>query len=151
MKKNIKLLVILITIFLVSFTIGCQRKIDKSQYLKVKIIELDKMGWEAWKNKNGEWFEANTTKDFLSISADGVSNKEQVIKSTVSDCSVKSYVLSDMKFTLLTEESALLIYTVDQEGTCGGAKLNSKIRAAANYIKQNDKWLEAFYMESKID
>ena len=51
MKKNIKLLVILITIFLVSFTIGCQRKIDKSQYLKVKIIELDKMGWEAWKNK----------------------------------------------------------------------------------------------------
>ncbi len=93
----------------------------------------------------------NTTKNFISISADGVSSKEQVIKSTVYDCNIKSYVLSKMEFALLSEESVLLTYTVDQEGTCGGAELNSKIRVAANYIKQNDKWLEAFYMESKID
>lgn len=151
MMNNIKLPLIIITIFLVSFTEGCQNKIDNSKDLEEKITKLDKAGWEAWKNKNGEWFEINTTKNFVSISADGVSSKEQVINSTVYDCNVKSYVLSKMEFALLSEESVLLTYTVDQEGTCGGAKLNSKIRVAANYIKQNDKWLEAFYMESKID
>ncbi len=151
MMNNIKLPLIIITIFLVSFTEGCQNKIDNSKDLEEKITKLDKAGWEAWKNKNGEWFEINTTKNFISISADGVSSKEQVIKSTVYDCNIKSYVLSKMEFALLSEESVLLTYTVDQEGTCGGAELNSKIRVAANYIKQNDKWLEAFYMESKID
>lgn len=150
--KNIKkvFLLPLATISFI-FTIACKDKIDHPKNIEEKITTLDKEGWQAWMNKNGKWFELNTTKNFISISADGVSTKEQVIKSTVSDCEIKSFTLSKMEFTLLTQESALLTYTVDQDGMCGGVKLNSKIRVAANYIKQNDKWLEAFYMESKIN
>ena len=146
-----KLILFIVQVFLVTLIAGCTNITDKSKDLEDKITNLDKAGWEAWKNKKGEWFEENTTKNFISISADGVSNREQVIKSTVTDCDIKIYILNNIEFTELTEESVLLTYTVDQEGTCGGSKLNSKIRVAANYIKQNDKWLEAFYMESKID
>jgi hypothetical protein len=151
MINYLKLLLLIVPVFLVTLIAGCTNKTDKLKDLEEKITKLDKAGWEAWKNKNGEWFEENTTKNFISVSADGVSNKEQVIKSTVTDCDIKSYILNNIEFTELTEESVLLTYTVDQEGTCGGAKLNSKIRVAANYINQNDKWLEAFYIESKIE
>lgn len=147
----LKLILFILPVLLVTLITGCTSKTVNSGDLQEKITNLDKTGWEAWKNKNGKWFEENTTKNFISISADGVSSRDQVIKSTVTDCDIKSYKLNNIEFTELTEVSVLLTYTVDQEGTCGGVKLNSKIRAAANYIKQNDKWLEAFYMESKID
>ncbi|HMS34898.1 MAG TPA: nuclear transport factor 2 family protein [Ignavibacteria bacterium] len=147
----LKLILFIVPVFLVTLIAGCTSKTVNSGDLQEKITNLDKAGWEAWKNKNGKWFEENTTKNFISISADDVSSRDQVIKSTVTDCDIKSYNLNNIEFTELTEESVLLTYTVDQEGTCGGVKLNTKIRAAANYIKQNDKWLEAFYMESKID
>ncbi|MBK9479528.1 MAG: nuclear transport factor 2 family protein [Bacteroidetes bacterium] len=128
-----------------------QKKFDDSKNIQEKIIELDKAGWEAWKNKNGGWFEQNTTANFVSISADGVSVKKDVINATISNCTVNSYELENIKFIMLSEKSALLTYKVHQDGTCNGVKLSSKIQVAANYIFQNDKWLEAFYMESKIE
>lgn len=36
-----------------------------------------------------------------------------------------------------------------QDGECSGIKL-TKIRASVNYVKQNGKWLEAFYMETSV-
>lgn len=140
----------IVTIFY-STLIGCEIKNEDTTSLEKKIIALDKAGWEAWKNKNGEWFEQNTTSNFVSISADGVSNKKEVIAATVSKCAINSYELGSMKFILLNDKSVLLTYVVIQDGTCDGVKLNSKIQVAANYIFQNNKWLEAFYMESKIE
>jgi hypothetical protein len=151
MKYFQKKLLLVTTFALLSLSIGCQLKSENPTDLKEKIIQLDQSGWEAWKNKNGNWFAENTTQDFISISADGISTREQVIAATNSDCEVEGYTLSPMKFTLLSDQSALLTYTVEQDGTCGGIKLHSKIRVAANYILQKDSWLEAFYMESKID
>lgn len=151
MKNTTKILLLSIIIFLVSFVVACQNKKDTAKELEEKITTLDKAGWEAWKNKNGKWFEENTTINFFSISADGISNKTQVIQSTNNDCDVKSYALSDIQFSTLSKESVLLTYTVEQDATCGGTQLNAKIRVAANYILQNNKWLEAFYMESKME
>jgi hypothetical protein len=141
----------IMALFLACFMQACLNKPDNPKALEEQITQLDKAGWEAWKQKDGAWFEANTTKNFVSISSDGVSNKEEVIRSTVHDCDIQRYTLSQMKFDLLSEGSVLLTYTVEQDGSCGGVKLHPKIRVAANYIRQNDKWLEAFYMESKMD
>ncbi len=150
--KNIKKTVILLIIaFLPILIISCGKKTDDSENVKAKIIQLDKEGWEAWKDKNSEWFEQNTTANFVSISADGVSNKTEVIAATASNCNVISYELKNIKFVKLSEKSALLTYVVLQNGICNGVKLNPKVQAAANYILINDKWLEAFYMESKIE
>jgi len=151
MKKLYKITKIFTIFFLLTTIIGCDKKVDDCANLKEKIIQLDKAGWEAWKNKNGEWFEQNTTSNFISISADGTSNKNEVIASTISNCNINSYIIENIKFTKISEKSVLLTYTVLQDGVCNGVKLNSKIQAAANYIFQNDKWLETFYMESKIE
>lgn len=78
MKKLKNILVICIATFISIMNISCQRKFDDSKDIQEKIIKLDKAGWEAWKNKNGEWFEQNTTSNFVSISADGVGVKKDV-------------------------------------------------------------------------
>ena len=145
MKKTIIILISFLTI--AANTFG-QTKISKEEKIKEQIIALDKSGWEAWKNNNAEWFQNNTTEEFLSINSEGVSNKAQVVKSIAADCNVKSFSLDNFKFVMLNENTVLLTYIATQDGVCGSNKLTSKVRATVNYVKRGGKWLEALYMET---
>ena len=146
MKKLI-ILIITLNIFASAF---CQSKISKEAKLKAQIIALEKAGWEAWKNKNANWFQNNTTEECIWISSEGISNKMQMIKSTQTDCNVKSVSIDDFKFVILSETTVLLTYVAIQDGYCGNKKLSEKIRASVNYVKRGGKWLEASYMETTI-
>lgn len=147
MKKSLNILIIVLIFNTTSFG---QKIILKDAKLESKIVALEKSGWNAWKNKDAEWFKTNTTEEFLSINSEGISNKAQVVKSTSIDCNVNSFLLDNFKFVILNENAVLLIYTAMQAGECGGKKLTTKIRASVNYVKRNGKWLEALYMETAI-
>lgn len=147
MKKAI--LFFLISTMAFMSNIIAQTKVSKEEKIKEQIIALEKSGWEAWKNKDANWFQANTTKEFLSVNSQGISDKEQVVKSVITDCNLKSISLDSFKFVLLNESTVLLTYTTMQNGECGGIKLTI-VRASVNYVKQNGKWLEAFYMETPV-
>ena len=142
-----KLILLLTTIHLFTSTF-CQTAKSKEAKLKSQIILLEKAGWQAWKNKNVNWFRNNTTETCLWINSEGITDKAQMIKSTATDCNVKSVALDDFKFVQLNENTVLLSYVVIQDGYCGDKKLTDKIRASVNYVKQGGKWLEAFYMET---
>lgn len=116
--------------------------------LEARIIALDTQGWEAWKKNDPGWFQANTTEDFMSISSDGISNKSQVIKATVTDCAVKSFTLADFKFVMLDKNAVLLTYTATQDAVCGGKPAPTTLRVAVNYVRRGDRWLEAMYMQA---
>ena len=148
MKKT---LIILLCAVAGSISGRAQKITDTNAKLEKQIIALDRSGWEAWKNKNAGWFRNNTTKEFLSISAEGISDKAQVISSTPTDCNVKSYSLNDFKFVILNENTVLLTYTAMQDGECGGKKIASKVRAAVTYVKHGKRWLEACYMDTPIE
>ncbi len=146
MKKPLPILLIAVLFSTVSFAQSTLKDVK----LEATIIKLEKSGWNAWKNKNAEWFQSNTTAEFLSINAEGISNKGQVVKSTPVDCNVHSFSLDDFRFIVLNEKTVLLIYTAMQDGECGGKKLTPKIRASVTYVKSAGKWLEALYMETAI-
>ena len=118
--------------------------------IESQIISLEKAGWEAWKNNNAEWFQSNTTEEFLSINSEGVSDKEQVVNSTPTACDVKNVSIDNFKFVMLSENTVVLTYIAIQDGVCGEKKLAEKIRVAVNYVKRNGKWLEALYMETPM-
>ena len=133
-----KLLNILLIALIFNPAFFAQTTILKNTKLQEKIIDLEKSGWNAWKNKDAEWFKTNTTDEFLSINSDGISNKAQVVKSTPIDCNVKSFSLDNFKFVMLDKNTVLLTYTAMQDGECGGKKLTTKIRA---YVKLCEaKW-----------
>ena len=143
-----KKLILLLTAIHLFTSAFCQTTKSKEAKLKSQIIALEKAGWQAWKNKNVDWFRRNTTKTCLWINSEGITDKTQMIKSTATDCNVKSVALDDFKFVQLNENTVLLCYVVIQDGYCGDKKLTDKIRASVNYVKQGGKWLEAFYMET---
>ena len=147
MKKTIT---ILMSAIMIATTAFGQAKPSKKAKVEAQIIDLEKSGWEAWKNKNAEWFKTHTTEEFLSISSEGISDKAQVIKSTPIDCDVKSFSFDNFKFIILNENTVLLTYTVIQDAVCGGKKIAPRVRASVNYVKRNAKWLEALYMETPI-
>ncbi len=114
---------------------------SKPTGVAAQIITLEKVSWKAWKNKDASWTQKNTNEEFLSITAEGISDKKQVIKSTASDCKVEKVALSNFKFVKLTATVVILTYEANQKGSCGGKKLVSHVRSTVNYVKRNGKWL----------
>ena len=145
MKKMI--MVPLIALAALTFAFG-QTKMSNNSKLEASIIALEKGGWEAWKNKDSSWIRDNVTEEFLLVNSESVSNKTQVIKSTATDCEVKSYSLDNFKFVTLDKNSVLMTYTAMQDGVCGGKKIPANVRASVVYVKRGSKWLEALYMET---
>ncbi len=123
---------------------------DASKSVESQIVEIEKEGWEAWKNKDAKWFQANMTEELLDVTSDGVFSKEQIVKNTATDCNVKSYSLDNFKFVMLSKDVALMTYTAKQDAVCGGKKVPSQVRATVNYVKRGGKWLEALYMETPV-
>lgn len=142
-----KTLLILVLVGALGFKTSAQ---SKPTGVASQIIALEKAGWEAWKNKNVNWFQNNTTETCLWISSEGISDKAQMIKSTSTDCNVTIVSIDNFKFVILNENAVLLTYVATQDGYCGNKKLTEKIRASVNYVKRGGKWLEAFYMETPV-
>ena len=140
----------LIVICIATTVVFGQTNLLDDKNIEPQIISLEKAGWEAWKNNNAEWFQSNTTEEFLSINSEGVSDKEQVVNSTPTACDVKSVSIDNFKFVMLSENTVVLTYIAIQDGVCGEKKLAEKIRVAVNYVKRNGKWLEALYMETPM-
>jgi hypothetical protein len=141
------IMILAIAIGTLSIAFG-QTKIANDSKLKGQIIALETAGWEAWKNKDSSWTRENVTAEFLLINSGGVSNKEQVIKATATDCEVKGYSLNNFNFVTLDKDSVLMTYTAKQDGVCNGKTIPANVRASVVYVKRGAKWLESLYMET---
>jgi hypothetical protein len=148
MKKAVAILLSALTFATVTFA---QQTRKDPPSLKKYIIALDKSGWEAWKNNDVKWFQDHTTDDFITISAEGISTKADVIKATPTECKVKSYTLADFGFKVLNENTVVLTYTALQDAVCGGNKVPAKVRAAVTYVKKETRWYEAVYMDTPME
>jgi len=141
------IMILAIAIGTLSIAFG-QTKIANDSKLKGQIIALETAGWEAWKNKDSSWTRENVTAEFLLINSGGVSNKEQVIKATATDCEIKGYSLDNFNFVTLDKDSVLMTYTAKQDGVCNGKTIPANVRASVVYVKRGGKWLESLYMET---
>ncbi|MDQ6610660.1 MAG: nuclear transport factor 2 family protein [Bacteroidota bacterium] len=147
MKKAI---MFMLAAFTTSTALLAQTPVSKNTKMETQIIALEKAGWQAWKNKDAAWFKTNLADDFIMVNADGVGNKAQVVKSTPTDCMVKSFSLDNFKFVRLNEGAGLLTYTAMQDAVCSGKTIPAKVRATVTYVKRGGKWLEAMYMETSM-
>ena len=117
--------------------------------VEAQIIALEKAGWEAWKNKDARWFQANLTDDALSVHAEGVADKSQSIKD-IGSCDVKSVSLDNFKFLMIDKDTALITFVGTQDAVCGGKTQPGSVRASSVYVRRGGKWLNVFYTEVPI-
>ncbi|MEP7083494.1 MAG: nuclear transport factor 2 family protein [Betaproteobacteria bacterium] len=140
-------LVLAIAIVALSATL-VQSKAIADSAVDEQIIALEKAGWNAWKNKDKRWFERNTMKEAMWVSADGITDKAQYLKELPTGCEIKSVSLANFKFGMKTPDSVIMTYTANQDGTCGGKAVPATVRASVVYVKRGGKWREALYMET---
>jgi len=121
-----------------------------SDLARARVIELEKSGWTAWKNRDARWYAANTIREAVWINADGVTDKTQFLKELPTACKVASFALADYRFALTTRDMVIMSYTATQDAECGGKKLAPRVRASVVYVRRAGRWLEAMSMETPL-
>jgi uncharacterized damage-inducible protein DinB len=112
------------------------------------IIDTEQKAWEAMKNKDAKFFEANLSADSSMIGFIGVLGKPAALNVIAKmPCEVRSYTLSDFKVTFLTSETALLTYKGATDGTCFGTAVPT-VWASAVYVQRGKGWLKASHQET---
>ncbi|HQZ81882.1 MAG TPA: DUF4440 domain-containing protein [Pyrinomonadaceae bacterium] len=109
-------------------------------------------GWEAFRNKDAKWFEANTTKDMSFVDPSGKlqSGQASVIKLWTAD--MKCEGVTKTSFTegfasAISPTVEILTGKGEADGTCDGQK-NGPLYQTAFYVKEGDSWKLAFMFES---
>src|SRR4051812_35118597 len=117
MSKSINIFTVLAIIVLVSrASLGAQ---PDDSATKENLIKLEKQSWEAWKNRNAQFFKQFLSDDHIEMGFYGTANKTDVVAIVgSSDCVVRSYAVDQFKVALLDANTAIVTYHAAQDTTC---------------------------------
>lgn len=117
--------------------------------VKDQLIGLERQAWEAWKNKNGGYFQTFLSDDSIGVGAQGIARKAQIVSGiSGSPCDIKGYTLDNFDLVMLDRDAAILTFKATQEATCGGVAEPSPVWASTVYVKRGGKWQAAFHQET---
>ena len=109
---------------------------------------IETTAFEAWKNKNGTFFEDFLTAGFVTFGPEGRMDKAAAIKDIAgSQCMVEGFSIGEESATLMGSDGAVFTFKGTTEGTCAGDKIPSPFWAATVYIRDGDKWKAAYHNE----
>lgn len=116
------------------------------------LTKLHQAGWEAWKNKDAKWFEANTTATLAFVDPAGkwFGTKADVIKewTDAAKCTgVTKVSVTDGFATALSPTIEIFDHKGTADGTCDGQK-NGALWGTAVYVKEGADWKLAFLFET---
>jgi hypothetical protein len=128
---------------------GQAEKADKNA-LKDTLIKLEKQSWEAWKKRDGKFFQDFLADDHVEVGSGGRTSKAPVVAFVGSPaCIVKSYAVDNFELTMFDANTALLTYHAEQDTACGGKAVPSPVWVSSLYVRRGDRWLNAFYQQTQ--
>jgi ketosteroid isomerase-like protein len=116
------------------------------------LMALEQKASDAWKNKDGKFFDGFLTTNFVGFDDHGRrSKREDVIKMIgESKCEVKTSSMSDPHVTPVGSNVAVITTKVTADYTCGGKPGPSPVTAASVYVKDGDTWKGAYHNEVAV-
>jgi uncharacterized protein (TIGR02246 family) len=143
MKRSIIVLALLTLVG--TFAVGQMKRNDSDE---AQIVALEKMAFEAWKNKDRKFFEDHMSEAGQYLDLNGVGGKTQYVKAIIdNNCTVSKYSLDNTKVTILSKDVALLTYRYAHDAVCEGNPEASPLWASTVYVNRGGKWLIAFHQE----
>ena len=128
--------------------IGQETKADQA-VLKEALVKLEKQSWEAWKNRDGKFYQDFLSNDHVELGSRGPFGKSTVVNFVGSPaCQVKSYGVDHFELTTFDANTALLTYHAAQETTCSGKAVPSPVWVSSLYVKRDGRWLNALYQQT---
>lgn len=108
------------------------------------VIEAEKKGYDAWKNKDGKYFEEAAADNYVGNGP--FYDKASVVKFVNEfPCDVKDVKLEDPQTVELTSAAVLVTSKEVADYTCDGKPGASPLWAAGLFVKDGDKWKVAFH------
>jgi len=108
------------------------------------LVDLEKQSWEAWKKRDGAFFEKFLTEDHLDVHSSGPLDKKAVVAAVSSPaCAVKSYSVSGFRVARLADDAARLVYRAEQGTTCSGHPVPSPSWIQSIYVRRDGRWQNA--------
>jgi len=127
-----------------------QATTSESDEVKEQLIKLEKQSWEAWKNRDGQFFQSFLSDDHVEVGFGGLTSKGEVVAFVGSPvCTVKSYKLDRFEMKMLGKDIALLTYWEEQDTACN-KQVPSPCWVSSLYMKRGDKWQNVFYQQTQI-
>jgi hypothetical protein len=120
----------------------------KNQALEARIVALEKLSWEAVKNKDYTALGSLMAEEYCEIDMDGRRAKT-VALDNARNIALTNYSMSDVKLSVLGKDAALLTYKVVFTGTFKGEAMPTQpFYYGVVYMRRNGKWLAAFAQET---
>lgn len=149
MRSTILRMAVFPLVFLVS-SLSATAESDDAAAIKEQLIKLEKQSWEAWKNRDGKFFQDFLSDDHVEVGFGGVSTKAEIVSFVGSPvCTVKSYQLDQFELRMLDKNTALLTYREAQDTVCHNP-VPSPCWVSSLYMKRGDRWLNVFYQQTEI-
>jgi hypothetical protein len=141
--------VIVLVIFAsASLAFGQGKQADEHS-VRESLIKLEKQSWEAWKRRDGKFYQDFLSDDHLEVGGGGTGSKAEIVAFVGSPvCVVKSYSVDNFNLTMFDAHTALLTYHAEQDTTCGGKTVPSPAWVSSLYVKRGKRWLNAFYQQT---
>ncbi|NNE65097.1 MAG: nuclear transport factor 2 family protein [Pyrinomonadaceae bacterium] len=119
---------------------------DPAKTLAATLESTEKEAYEAWKKKDGKFFNDFLTDGFVGVGQTGRGPKDGVEKGiSENPCEVESYSTSDAKARELADGVALLTMKLESIETCDGKTTPSPEWSATVYVKDGDNWKAAYH------
>ena len=148
--RRILFLSTLASIFILFSRLPANPESSDAATIKEQLIKLEKQSWEAWKNRDGKFFQDFLSDDHVEVGFNGLANKSEVVAFVGSPvCTVKNYNLDHFEMKLLDKNTALLTYWEAQDTLCHNP-VPSPCWVSSLYIKRGDRWLNVFYQQTQI-
>jgi hypothetical protein len=149
MKRTILDMALLPVVFLIS-SLGATADSSAVAAIKEQLIKLEKQSWEAWKNRDGKFFQGFLSDDHVEVGFNGLANKAEVVAFVGSPvCTVTSYQLDQFELKMLDKNTALLTYREAQDTVCHNP-VPWPCWVSSLYMKRGDRWLNVFYQQTEI-
>ncbi len=116
----------------------------KDDPLLAPLLAIQMQLFDGWKAKSLEPFEKNLAEDALVFSASGVFDRATQLeqqKGANARCTVSKVTMLDPEVRRLAPDTALLLYVLEQQATCGGGPIPSPLRIATLYVRRAGRWV----------
>jgi len=139
-----------VAVVLLAYRLGAIPESSDVVVIKEQLIKLEKQSWEAWKNRDGKFFQDFLSDDHVEVGFGGVSNKAEIVSFVGSPvCTVKSYQLNQFELKMLDKNTALLTYREVQDTVCHNP-VPSPCWVSSLYMKRGDRWLNVLSQQTEI-
>ncbi len=112
---------------------------------------LETKAYEAYRNKDGKFFEGFLTDEYGGSGTGRRLNKAATVKMIVENkCDVKSFSFADETLTKVGATTAVFTTKVAVDGSCEGRKMPAQFISASVFVRKGSEWKVAWHGEVPV-